>query len=233
MRESDIASLYDEAYARDYESRFLTSKLSRSDAEHEIALLARWLTPGSKWLDVACGTGFYLSRFQDVERTGLDLSAAMLRVAREHNPGVEFHEGSYLDPRPEWAGCWDLVSCMWYAYGLTSSMDDLDVLAANLASWTAPAGRCFVPLADPELIAGIHLPERIESPWPGTVSISAIVWSYSEEGGSRIHRHQLAPAVDYMQALFGRWFRDVTVETYPPPFPGWQSRRALVATNKA
>lgn len=232
MKESEIEQLYDEAYARDYETRFLTSDLARPDTEHEIALLSRWLTADSKWLDVACGTGFHLSRFPHVERAGLDLSADMLRIARQNNPGAVFCQGTYLDPHPEWIGRWDLVSCMWYAYGLAGSMDDLHRLVANLASWTAPSGRCFVPLADPELIAGIKFPENIESPWPGTVSVSAIVWSYSEDDGARVHVHQLAPRVEYMQTLFGRYFREVTLETYPPAFPGWQSRRALVASAK-
>ena len=48
----------------------------------------------------------------------------MLALARQTNPGVTFHLGNFLDHRPEWCSRWDLVSCMWYAYGLVESMED-------------------------------------------------------------------------------------------------------------
>ena len=135
-----LVSLYDERYAATYNSRFLTSELAQSDAEHEVRLLAKLLQPGGRWLDVACGTGFFLSRFPECEREGLDLSPAMLALARQANPGVTFHLGNFLDERPEWRNRWDLVSCMWYAYGLVDSMEQIEKIVENLASWTSPGG---------------------------------------------------------------------------------------------
>jgi SAM-dependent methyltransferase len=230
--EHHLLRLYDDSYAATYDDKFLRSELARSDAEHEVTLLARWLSADSRWLDVACGTGFFLSRFPHVHREGLDLSPAMLREAQRVNPGVTFHQGSFLDEHEEWRERWDLVSCMWYAYGLVDSMAEIEKLVANLARWTSPTGRCFVPLADPRLITGVDLPRVLNSPWPGETSVTGIIWSYVEPGG-KIHAHQLAPHVEYMEALFATHFDTIELETYPPALPGWEGRRrALVATGR-
>ena len=185
------------------------------------------------WLDVACGTGFFLSRFPEFEREGLDLSPAMLARARQANPGVTLHEGTFLMDNPKWHSRWDLVSCMWYAYGLVNSIADIQKLVGNLARWTAPGGRCFVPLADPRLIAGIDLPCTLQSPWPGRTSITGILWSYEEDGDTKIHAHQIAPHVECMVDLFAQYFESVYLERIPPALPGWEGRRrALIASKK-
>jgi SAM-dependent methyltransferase len=233
MKEEELQRLYDDRYAAEYEEKFLTSDLARADAQHELKLLAGWLETGGRWLDVACGTGFFLSRFPRIERAGLDLSHAMLERAKKANPGVELREGSFLEAIPEWKDRWDLVSCMWYAYGLVSSMEEVERLIGNLAAWTAPRGRCFLPVADPRLITGVDLPYRCSGPWPGEVAVSGILWSYAEEGGAKVHAHQIAPHVEYLQELLARYFETVEREIYPPAFPDWEGRRsALVATGK-
>jgi SAM-dependent methyltransferase len=233
MDRDHLLALYDRDYAASYDRKFLTSELAKPDVAHELRLLGGLLKPGVSWLDVACGTGFFLAKFPDRERAGLDLSPAMLEIAGRANPGVTFVNQSYLDAVPGWEGRWDLVSCMWYSYGFVDSMDELGVLVANLARWTSASGRCFVPLADPRFILGADLPYEMPSVWGGSMKVSAILWSYIEEGGRKVHRHQLAPQVEVMTELFGRHFESVEIETYPPAFPGWQGRRsALIAGKK-
>jgi SAM-dependent methyltransferase len=229
MNREELLRLYDREYAEAYDDKFLHSELAQADTRYELELLRRWIRPETRWLDVACGTGYYLAHFPDTMRAGLDLSPSMLALARRRNEGVTFREGSYLEPHPEWRGQWDLVSCMWYAYGLVSSMADLEALIANLAAWTAPHGRCFIPFADPCLISGVQLPSAVESPWPGEVTITGLLWSYSEEGGGKVHSHQIAPTLDHMCALLRRHFPVVVTKSYENPVqPG---RRCLIASN--
>jgi len=243
MDKAQLLALYDGAYADTYEDKFLHSDTTRSDTAHELKLLAKLLgdtspqppPPEGKsptWLDVACGTGYFLSHFPKIQREGLDLSPGMLEAARKANPEVTFHERSFLDAIPEWHGRWDLVSCMWYAYGYVQSISDIETLIANLASWTAPNGRCFVPLADPRLIAGVNLPFRVPSALPGEIHVTGILWSYKDENGTSVHAHMLAPQVEWMEEQFGKYFRTIEFETYPPTFPGWGQRRALIASGK-
>jgi len=228
-----LLRLYDSEYAATYDEKFLTSELARSDADHEVRLLASWLRPGMRWLDVACGTGYFLGKFPEIEREGLDLSPAMLARAREANPGVILHQRSFLEANPAWHARWDLVSCMWYAYGLVDALGDIEKVVANLARWTSQGGRCFVPLADPRLIAGVDLPYAIASPWPGQVKVTGILWSYAEGDEGKVHAHQIAPQVEYMQELFERHFAVVELLDYPPAKPDWEGRRrALLAYRK-
>ena len=125
MKSEDIVRLYNDAYAAKYEQEFLLDPLVRSDTDAELRLLEQFLAPGVTWLDVACGTGFFLRHFPTVDRAGIDLSPAMLRLARQGNPTILLREHDLREPIPEWDSRWGLVSCMWYAYGFVDTVGDL------------------------------------------------------------------------------------------------------------
>jgi SAM-dependent methyltransferase len=232
MKGQDIVRLYDDAYAAKYEQEFLLAPLVRSDTEAELRLLERFLAPGVTWLDVACGTGFFLRHFPKVDRAGIDLSPAMLRLARQGNPTILLREHDFRDPITEWDNRWGLVSCMWYAYGFADTVGDLEKLIANLWSWTSMTGTCFVPLADPRLITGVSLPYQARTHNAGRVMITGILWSYIEDQIGAEHAHLLAPNVEFMLELFGQYFECVEVLRYPPASDGWEGRPALVASSK-
>lgn len=232
MTKDAILDLYDAAYARSYDAKFLHADIAKADTAHEVSMLQSLLRTKHTWLDVACGTGYFLSCFPQVARAGLDLSPAMLALARAANPNVPCYEASYLETRPLWNNQWDLVTCMWYAYGLVRTMDDLAQLVANLASWTSPQGTCFLPLADPQLIAGVSLPTPKTGSWPGQICVTGITWTYLEDDGKKVHSHQFAPHVDFMRELFAQWFESVELHTYPPHPQDGSFRRALVASRK-
>ena len=232
MNRDEIIRLYDSAYAESYEREFLLLPLVRSDTEAELALLTELLPEGTSWLDVACGTGFFLRHFPHIERAGMDLSPDMLERAKRDNDGVPLLLRNFLDPVPEWNDRWGLTSCMWYAYGLVESIRDVFKLIENLWSWTAPSGTCFLPLADPRLITGVNLPYEATTHNTGRVVITGIMWSYVEQGGEKVHAHMLAPNVEFMVDRFKAYFNDVRLVRYPPPFPGWTGRPAIVASGK-
>ncbi len=234
MDRQQILRLYDATYAADYERRFVHSELGRSDAQFEVELLGQLLSDGHRWLDVACGTGYFLAQFPGTLRAGLDLSPAMLERARAANPEIELRQADFRDPQPDWDGCWDLVSCMWYAYGLVESMTDVRTVLANLARWTRPGGTCFLPLADPRLISGCPLPYHdAASPWSGRVYITGITWTYEEDEGRKVHRHMLCPQIEWIEEQFVPWFDELNIVSYPPAMPGWEGvRRALVARGR-
>jgi SAM-dependent methyltransferase len=232
MKRQDVVRLYDDAYAAKYEQEFLLDPLARSDTETELRLLRQFLGGGASWLDVACGTGFFLRHFPGVDRAGIDVSPSMLRLARQGNPTIPLREHDFRDPIPEWENRWGLVSCMWYAYGFADTIRELDRLVANLRSWTAPAGTCFVPLADPRLITGQNIPYQAPTHNAGRVMITGILWSYVEDSIGATHAHLLAPNIEFMLELFEQYFERVEIIRYPPAFEGWQGRPALVATAK-
>jgi SAM-dependent methyltransferase len=232
LRREHVVDLYDDDYAASYEAKFLLSDRTRSDSEHELSLLNEFLRASGSWLDVACGTGYFLRQFPDVERAGLDISPAMLRRAREGNPSIQLVLHDFRDPLPAWAGRWDLVTCMWYAYGLVDTVEQVLEVIHNLWSWTSPAGLCFVPLLDTRMITGVPLPYRMPYSETSHVEITGIVWSYVEEDEQKVHVHQIAPNVEFMQESFGVYFENVEIVRYPPLLPGGQGRPALLASGK-
>src|SRR5262249_25451009 len=143
-----------------YDASFLLGPNFLECTEYEASLIAGFLCSASSWLDVACGTGYFLSRFPEVHRCGLDLSPAMLEKARLANRDVLFVEGDYRVNRPEWENQWDVVSCMWYAYCYAGSMSGVETLVRNLAAWTSPDGVCFLPVCDPDVLCKTSIPHR-------------------------------------------------------------------------
>ena len=227
MKVEDIKQLYDGAYAASYDAKFLHSELTAADTRYELKLLETLLKPGMRWLDVACGTGYFLRHFPLIERTGTDISPAMLERARQGNVGVTLREHDYRHRMDDWIDRFDLVSCMWYAYCYADTVAEVAQLIENLASWTAPSGTCFMPLADPDLITGQTLPYRHASAWPGEVLITGISWTYVDENGAKAHKHLVSPNIEFMTEHFREFFRSVKVIRYPD-----SNRPALLATGK-
>lgn len=231
MKVEEIRNLYNKNYVGEYDARFLESELTAADTQHELKLLASFLTPQTRWLDVACGTGYFLSRFPQTERVGLDVAPAMLERAKTVNPGAEFRLHDFREPIPEWADRFGLVTCMWYAYGYVESMRELLQLIQNLASWTAPSGRCFVPLADPDLLTRQTIPYHQDTGHKGDMFITGILWSYVEDAQT-VHGHMVAPNLQYMIEQFQKFFEQVEIIRYPQVKPEIGPRPALVATRK-
>jgi SAM-dependent methyltransferase len=111
MNPETITRLYDDAYAAAYDEKFLLSPADKPDADHELALLRGLLTPGVTWPDVACGIDYFLRHFPEVERAGIDLSPAMLRLARGANPGIPLIEGDFRDRNASAPSRWWCPAC--------------------------------------------------------------------------------------------------------------------------
>ena len=234
MKLDQILETYDEAYADEYDDTFLANTEVRPSVAFQLAALKQNLEGSKSWLDVACGTGFFLKMFPDIEtRHGLDISPAMLGKARTRNRNVGFTHGNYLDSFPEWENEWDLVSCMWWAYCLVESIAQLKHLVSNLARWTSHRGTCFVPLCNPRKFntKDIVLP-YLDSNMPG-VKITGISWTWAQQNGKR-HDDMISPQVEYMVEMFEQFFTEVTVVEGPLALigEGYRPQDILIARGK-
>jgi SAM-dependent methyltransferase len=209
MNEREVLKIYDARYAATYDETFILSEHYIEATEYELALLRDWLRPGDRWLDVACGTGFFFSRFPAVERCGLDLSADMLARARVANPDATFVQGSFVEPHKAWRDQWDLVTCMWWAY-CYASIDDIFTLIRNLAAWTSPRGTCFMPVCDPEVLCKTRFPSV-----DGGTEIAAVIWNWTDQRCGTRHDGLIAPHLDHLISLFDSLFASVEVLDYP------------------
>jgi SAM-dependent methyltransferase len=102
-------------------------------------------------LDVACGTGLHLAAFVDMglEVEGVELSEAMLELARERLPGVPLHQG---DMRTFHLGRrFDAVVCLFSAIGYMTTLDALATAIATMRDHLVDGGVLVVePWFTPE-----------------------------------------------------------------------------------
>jgi SAM-dependent methyltransferase len=227
MKPDEIARLYDDAYARAYDERFLIDDFHRASSDFEVQLLRGLLTDGSRWLDVGCGTGYHLSKFPGVARAGLDLSQAMLDVARVRNPdALEIRQGDFRQPIGEWTGEWTLVSCMWAAFSYVDTIGELGQLVSNMIAWTAPGGALLIPTLElPYLGANVPYSHEVEH-HGGPVLVNGYIWSWDDTAGGKHHCHMILPHTEQFVAWLAPHFDRIELVAYP------DGRRALVAIGR-
>jgi SAM-dependent methyltransferase len=216
MTKDEVLQTYDESYAQRYNQSFLTTPEHRflEKTQYEIEKLKEITATAKNWLDVACGTGYFLQHARgntDLECMGLDLSPAMLAEARRANPDVDFIESDYLQPQPSFVDRWEVTSCMWGAYGLQEKISEVETLVANLAKWTKPDGACLMPIFNLPLFAERR--DRGELLKGVEVDLKFSCWSFVEPDG-KTHRKMLAPQVSVMTAMFERHFGAIEFYTY-------------------
>ncbi len=134
------ATLYDLIYSW---------KNYRREVDHLLAIIhAR--VPGAKTiLDVACGTGEHLRYLPDFDRTGVDLNAELLRIARTKLPDVRLVQADMLtfDLGREF----DVVLCLFSAIGYVVCLEKLSDSISRMATHVRPGGiLCVEPWLTPE-----------------------------------------------------------------------------------
>ncbi len=179
-----MARYYDLLYAqKDY----------RSESERLMALARRFgRSKGTEWLDVACGTGRHLGFLRRrYSVTGVDLSPAMLRIARRRLPGIRLRRGDMSSFRL--GARFDVVTCLFSAIGHLRTEGELRTTFRNFARHLKPGGVALVePWIDPsDFRPGfVHLVVH-ESP---TVTVVRMAYSKRRANHSAIRYHYLVGA---------------------------------------
>jgi len=237
MNRDEVLAVYGEDdFAEAYDERFLLSPWPKHGADAEVAMLADLFATfdDPRWVDLCCGTGYFLSQFPDVERGGLDLSPAMLAQAQVANDGVTFRNADVCVDIAEWHGQWSVVSCMWMAYCYLESMPEVEQLVANMVSYTAEGGAVFLPsVIDLEdLRPHTQIPyEEFPDVWGGRIAVTGYNWTWEEPNGN-VNANMMAVHVGHFVRLLEPYFERVEVVRYPLFAPGFVSRKAVVATGR-
>ncbi len=128
---ADLAEYYDVMYS---------FKNYRKETARVVELARRYgRSAGRDWLDVACGTAQHLQYLpRRYRRIGVDLSAAMLRVARRRLPGVRFVRGDLR--RFHLGRRYDVVTCLFSSIGYVRTVDGLRQAITHLARHLKPGG---------------------------------------------------------------------------------------------
>jgi ubiquinone/menaquinone biosynthesis C-methylase UbiE len=118
----------------------LVRRLERQRLDVLVAMAAA--KPGDRVLEVGCGAGHVLERFEGVMRTGIDLSAGMLtRIRRRLGDAVTLARGS-ADALPFADGAFDVVVCT----EVLEHVPDPAGVVAELMRVAGPAGRVVVSI---------------------------------------------------------------------------------------
>ncbi|MFG0329278.1 MAG: class I SAM-dependent methyltransferase [Phycisphaerales bacterium] len=126
--------------------RFYAAKGKDYDAESAkvldfIEARRKGAGPLRSLLDVACGTGQHLSRFERrIESVaGVDLDPKMIEVARARAPRAEFRVGDMRDFDFD-GRTFDAVTCLFSSIGYLLSNEALEDAIATMARHLAPGG---------------------------------------------------------------------------------------------
>jgi ubiquinone/menaquinone biosynthesis C-methylase UbiE len=155
---TDSAEVYDAIYSARIDFATATERLHGLIEQHK-------QTSGTTLLDVACGTGAYLTHLRTwyaVE--GLDLAPDMLAVARRKEPDVPFHESDMADF--DLGRRYDALICLSSSIGYVKTIPRLRQTLQTFARHLVPGGvaivgRWFTP---DEWIPGHQSAELIEEP---------------------------------------------------------------------
>lgn len=233
---NQVIEIYDDEYANSYDERFLVSEYSKLSSDFELSILKDVLNKSDSWLDIGCGTGYYLSQFQHNQRCGIDISAAMLKIAISRNPTASFVEQDFRDFLSQTEEKWDFLSCMWTPYNYLHSMHEFDSFIQNMIQAVKEGGSIFLPVFDLEdLRPHTELEYRWDSDMPGyegSIILTSSTWTWKEKVSKKTHTHLIAPQVDYFLEKLSGSFEDIRVLRYPVYQSDWVSRKAILCTNK-
>nr|WP_285562222.1 class I SAM-dependent methyltransferase [Streptomyces hygroscopicus] len=150
--------------AEDYAEHFANPLADKPLERALLAAFAELVGPGGTVADLGCGTGAVTGHLAalGLDAFGLDLSAAMLDVARREHPGLCFGQGSMLDlPLPD-GGLAGAVS--WYS-SIHTPDERLPDLFAELYRVLAPGGQLLLAFQVGEE------PLRLADPWGHPVTL--------------------------------------------------------------
>ena len=101
-------------------------------------------------LDVGCGTGKHLERFNQWYRVeGLDLDPHMIAIARQRLPDVRLHEADMQDF--DLGRTFDVVTCLFSSVAYVRTLEGLQRSVRRMASHVRPGGLLIVePWVEPE-----------------------------------------------------------------------------------
>ena len=235
MKKEDLWGIYDKSYADDYNERYLLNPFSKTSSVTELSVLKQQINKDTKWLDLGCGTGYFLNQFPGIQRAGLDISPKMLETAKEANPdALFFKEGDFRIENPEWNNMWSLITCMWGAYCYVDSVREVEKVVSNIINWTKTGGSIFLPVVDIEDVrpnTRIEYEHYFKDVYGGTIAITSVTWSWLEDNG-KFHEHLVSPPAEHFIRLMEPYFDHIEVVRYPPYMLGWVSRKSILATGK-
>jgi SAM-dependent methyltransferase len=192
--------VYDKS-ARIYDLLYVGSGIKDYPADAtELHRIIQEASPAAQTLlDVACGTGAHLvemQRWYAVE--GVDISPAMLAVARTRLPGIPLREG---DMRTLDLGrTFDAVTCLFSSIGYMTDSGEMRTAVARLATHVAPGGVLIVDgWVRPGTWRDNFRPDSPDVASDDNVTVVRLSISHREGGITELEMHHLVQTDDAIE----------------------------------
>jgi len=223
-------SIYEEDLARIHDEGF-TRFVRESMPGLERVLVERGIVGGTA-LDLGCGSGVWLARLIELgyEGVGVDVSPAMLRIARERAPGARLIEGSVFDVElPVCDAVTAISECFNYLGNNADADESLGALLGKIHRALRPGGVLIFDLALRGRVgaAGLHkhvvtddwaiMVDSAEPEAGAALERRMTTFYKASEGYRRLdetHRLRLYEAEEIESAVRGAGFAIERVETY-------------------
>ncbi len=227
--------------AEDYD--LIYQNLPYDEQAESITAAIRTRRPGAETLlEVGCGTGQFLVRLREefiVE--GVDLSAAMLAVARRRVPDVALHRSDMRDF--DLGRRFDAVACLFSSIGYMTTLDDVRRALENFVGHLLPGGVLVVdPWFSPDGIIPGYVGAGLERDGPGyavarlshmevrgRLSVMDLHHLVGRAGGGITHyveRHEMGLVTD---AEYGAIFADLGMDAVRTDDVAWSGRSRWIA----
>jgi SAM-dependent methyltransferase len=202
--QNDILSVYNKKYAESYESLYLDPwpKKHKLNLKNISDILQIYPHDKKRWLDICCGQAWHFSRFPGaIEKVGIDISAAQLKVAKERNPDALFIQNDILNIEfPD--DSFDLITCFWAAYCYLNSFELIERLLKKVIDWIKMDGVLYFEILLPEDLKSFNQSDyAVKSGFsviPRKTDFSE--WSYQDVGG--VHNMTSPPLMFFYRLIF-------------------------------
>jgi SAM-dependent methyltransferase len=145
--ESDLAYIHDQGYGG----------FARGSAPGLLSLFHQAEIHNGRIVDLGCGSGIWARELGDAgfSVVGVDISPAMIEIARERVPEAEFHVGSFLQFRiPPCRAVTALGEVFNYLFDADNSLRSLQNTCRTVFDALSPGGLLIFDVAEPERCRG-------------------------------------------------------------------------------
>lgn len=194
-----ISLLYNEQYAKAYEAYYLHPWIDK----HELNVVnLKYILDGiergeKRWLDTCCGQAWHFSVFPDntIEKTGVDISSAQIKLATRRNPTARFICDDITNVSLPY-DFFDIVTNFWAAYCYLNSYDKIAMIISKVIQWTQKGGAIYFEILLPQDLRTFN-----ESPYSHQTGFHVSArsadfseWYYEDTGG---RHNMLSPPIEF------------------------------------
>ncbi|MCX7744772.1 MAG: class I SAM-dependent methyltransferase [Flavobacteriales bacterium] len=204
--------LYGKEYALMYDKMWIDNPKWLPEMKYIQSIISENLKPGIKWLDVGCGTGFFLKKFKGIQRAGFDISEEMLEVAKLGNEDCLFLiKHNVSEESQEWNNQWDFISCTGQPWSYLNSINDIEKFVLNLYNWCSLSGKILLIPDDVQIAFNINYKYNFDVMILESKSqvLNAVIWTFKDELST--HKYMIYPMLDQWVRWFSIYFKRVDI----------------------